>query len=121
MPLPSGPSPADSVGTVAKRIDKAEQDSALSTAARSCQDAIEVALAFHAQMLGLDPVGSIVINRDFERLSLDPQAIKQIADMVAAGTVSLETAWAMLRDGGALPDNFDAEVERARLDGEMLT
>ena len=104
----------------AKRIDKAEQDSALSTAARSCQDAIEVALGFHAQMLGLPSAGSIVINRDFERLSLDAQEIRAYTELVGSGSISLETFWNIMRDGGALPDNFDPEVERARLDGEVL-
>jgi hypothetical protein len=104
----------------AKRIDKSEQDSALTVAARSLQDATEEALSFHAQMRGLgDDGGSVAVNRDFERLSLDAQQVQAYAGLVAAGQLSLETLWRILAEGGVLPDEFDAEVERASLDSEL--
>ena len=84
------------------------------------QDALEVALGFHAQMLGLPDGGSVVVNRDYERLSLDAQQIAAFQKLWAEGGISQETFWGILKEGGALTDEFDAEVELVRLEGEML-
>jgi hypothetical protein len=105
----------------AKRIDKAEQDSTLATAARSLQDALATALRFHAQMRGQgDNGGTVTINRDFERLTLDAQQVQAYSSLVATGQLSLDTLWLILGQGGVLPDEFDAELERANLDAELL-
>jgi hypothetical protein len=105
----------------AKRIDKSEQDSTLAVAARSLQDAIEQALGFHAQMRGLgDKGGQVVVNRDFERLTLDAQQVDAYSKLVAIGQLSLDTLWSVLAEGGVLPDNFDPDVERTQLDTDIL-
>jgi len=104
----------------AKRIDKAEQDSALASAGRSLEDALENALAFHAQMIGLKSGGSVVVNRDFERLSLDAQEVRALNELVASGALSIDTLWSILAEGGVLPDGFDPEVEHARIEGDLI-
>jgi hypothetical protein len=105
----------------AKRIDKSEQDAALAVAARSLQDAYEQALSFHAQMRGLgDSGGSVTVNRDFEKLTLDAQQVDAYAKLVASNAMSLDTLWKILADGGVLPDDFDAELERTQLEGEVM-
>ena len=105
----------------AKRIDKATQDSALAVAARGLQDAVEVALGFTAQMLGMDEGGSAVISRDYETLSLDAQEIAAYSALVAQGQMSLDTLWAIMAEAGALHDDFDAEMERAALEAELIS
>lgn len=96
----------------AKRMDKSEQDSVLATAARSMQDAVEVAGGFHAQMIGQDPASfTIVLNQDFEKLTLDAAQIDTYSKLVLAGQISLETFWIIMQQGGALHDDFDPEVE----------
>jgi len=104
----------------AKRMDKSEQDSALGTAARSLQDALKQALVFHGNFLKIDKPGSIQINRDFEDLRLTPEEVTAYSMMHANGQISLETMWASLKEGGRLPDNFDPEVERERIENEGL-
>jgi Domain of unknown function (DUF4055) len=104
----------------AKRIDKAEQDSSLSTAARSLQDALELALGFHAQYMKLETGGQIEVNREFEKNSVDAAQVTIYSGMVASGQLSLETMWQVLAEGGVLPDDFDPEVENNRIADSML-
>ena len=100
----------------AKRIDKSEQDSALATAARSLQDALEVALGFHADFMRLESGGSVVVNRDFEKLTLDAATINAYSQMAALEQISIDTMWQILAEGGALPDGFDPETEKDLLE-----
>jgi len=95
-----------------KRMDKSEQDSALASAAISLQDAIEVALGFTAQFMKQRTGGTININKDFAAEPMSPQLIAEYRNMVAAGQLSLDTLWAILEENGALPDEFDPDVER---------
>ena len=106
----------------AKRIDKASQDSALAVAARGLQDGTEVALGFHAQMLGLGNKGggSVVVSRDYETMSLDAQELAAYSALVANGQISLDTLWSILAETGSLPDDFDPELERANLEAEIM-
>ena len=104
----------------AKRMDKSEQDSALGTVARSLQDALKQALIFHGNFEKIDKPGSIQINRDFEDLRLTPEEMNAISEQHAKGQISLETMWASLKEGGRLPDNFDPETERERIESEGL-
>ena len=100
----------------ARRMDKSEQDSALATAARSEQDGIDQLLVITAQMMGLDEAGRVTINRDFDMLTLDAQELTAWFAAEAQGIVSLETLWAILQEGGKLPDGFDPEVEKDRIE-----
>jgi hypothetical protein len=105
----------------AKRIDKAEQDSALATKARRLQDGMEAALQFHAEFLGLPSGGSYRVNREFERLQLTGQDIEAYAARVRENQLSLETLWDIMARAGHLPEDFDADVERDRIEqGAML-
>lgn len=101
----------------AKRLDKSEQDSELSNAARSTQDAAEEALILHAMWMGLPEgvAGSITVNRDFDSLVMDAQTLNVIQSMVPH-KISVDTMWDMMVAGELLPDDFDREAERARLD-----
>lgn len=99
----------------AKRLDKAQSDSALAVTARAWQDAFERALEFHATYMGLDSGGSIQINRDFEGLVMEADVMRAYADLVKAGfpqSIALE----MLQQGGRIP----ADVDLEELEREML-
>lgn len=99
----------------AKRIDKAESDSDLATAARSLQDALEKALEYHGNFMRIDTAGSVQINRDFENLPMTPEEIREWRESVAAGQYSVDTMWSVMAERGALPDDFDPERERERI------
>lgn len=99
----------------AKRLDKAEADSALVAAARGLEDALEEALYFHALWLGLGDGGSLAVNRDYDTLMLDPQVVAQLREMVRDGLLTIDTLWDALEKGEWLPDTFDRDRERAML------
>jgi hypothetical protein len=105
----------------AKRLDKAEQDSALGSAALNLQDAIENALKLTAAFLKLPEGGSITVNRDFMDQVMSPQEIAEYAKMVNSGQLSLETLWSILEERGALPDDFDPELEKEQIDSGGLS
>lgn len=107
-----------------KRITKSESDSSLSSHARATQDAGEEAIRLTAKWLGIErelpdkgAARWLTINNDFENLPLDAQIVAALANLVSAGDLTQETLWAVLQRGGVLPDDFDAEVEREKLDG----
>ena len=41
--------------------------------------------------------------------------------MVSNGKLSLDTFWAVLKAGGILPETFDPEEEKSKLDADGLT
>jgi hypothetical protein len=98
----------------ARRIDKSEQDSALANSARSLQDAIEEALSYHSEYLGLPPAGesSVLVNNDFEDLTPEPTLISAVSALHLAGQIDLDTLWSILEENNALPDDFDRETVR---------
>lgn len=102
----------------AKRIDKSTSDSALAVTARALQDGLERALGFHARYMKLESGGSIVINRDFENLTLTPQQITAMSQLVASGQLTVETLWKMLISGNVLPEDFSESEEKAQLAAE---
>jgi len=105
----------------AKRIGKAEGDSALAAIARSLGDGMEQALGYHARYLGMDAGGSVEVNKDYEDQTLTPEEITVLSNMVMQGQLSLDTMWSQLQQGEVLPPDFDAEAERARLAADVGT
>jgi hypothetical protein len=110
-----------------KRINKSESDSTLASHARATQDAGEEAIRLTAKWLNVEAelpdrgtARWLTISNDFEHLPLDAQTVTALAGLVAAGDLTQETLWAILQRGEILPDDFDPEVEREKLDGAGL-
>ncbi len=102
----------------AKLLDKSESDSSLSVIARRVEDAVNEALAVHADYLGAElGEARVEINRDFHESLLDATMIGQLSALVASGQLSLETMWLALVAGEVLPEEFDAELEVERILG----
>jgi hypothetical protein len=113
----------------AKRIDKAQSDSRLATAARAAQDCGESALGYHASFMGKtikpkkpakgqwkgDVKGSLTIRKDFDELTLDETVARFYFDMVVAGKLTLRTMWKLLQRGNMLPEDFVPEDEESDL------
>lgn len=98
-----------------KLIGKAESDSVLSAMAKAIQDGLNRALAIHADWTGTEPA-ELVLNNDFHEATLDAHSVNALSRMVARGQLSLETMWSALIAGEILPDSFEPEEERERLD-----
>lgn len=101
----------------ARRIEKSETDSKLSTAAKGLEASLNEAIRYHALWLGRDEGGTVAVNRDFETQLMDPQTIQVLAALVDEGKLSLETLWELLEAGERLPEGFDAEQEMERILG----
>ncbi len=103
----------------AKLLDKAESDSALGLIAGDFERAINRALEIHAAYMGADPTAQTVqLNRDFHENELSPEMVRVLSDMVAKSQLDLETLWAKMVEGEVLPETFDAEIVRERIDSE---
>lgn len=99
---------------MAKRLDATAQNASLAAVARALQDALEMALGFHARYLNLDG-GSADINREFERVMLAPEMILALSQLEQAGQLSLETFLHVVQAGHVLPDDFDVDQEVTRI------
>lgn len=106
--------PPERETATAKLIDKTEQDSALAVAVRNLSDTLERAAQFH-EVYRDGVSGSIELNADYTSLSLDATAVTTFSTLVTNGQLSLETLWAILMQGGVLPEEFDPEKERELL------
>lgn len=100
----------------AEHLQRNEKDASLSSAARSMEDALEIACAFTAIFMGLTTGGSVEIDREFDTTVIDTPRIQALSAAVAAGQFTRETFWSLLQRGGALPPDFDPEEEARKLD-----
>lgn len=102
----------------AETLDHVKEESDLATAARSLKDGLEQALRFTAQYL--DPRaatgGSVELGATIEEMTLSSQEIQAYSGMVASNQLSLETLWQMLSRAGRLPESFDTEQERQKIE-----
>lgn len=96
-------------------ITKVQADSDLVTAARSLKDAIELALFYTSQYMGLPTSGSLEIESITDKLFIDPQEIQTYSSMVESGQLSLDSLWAILARAGRLPEDFDFDQEKNRI------
>lgn len=103
----------------AKRMDGIEQDSVIAVAARGHQDALEQALTIHARLRG-EESASVTMSYDYDGLSMTPEMYRAVVESWGSGIISRETAWQMLEAGGVLPEDFDRELERRRLEQEAM-
>jgi len=101
-----------------KILDSAEQSSTLQVMVRSMISGTERALSFHANYLGEKTGGSLNVSANFQGLALDPSKLQTYSQMVAARQMSLVTFWSMMKQHGELPEEFDFELEKRRLEDE---
>jgi hypothetical protein len=98
--------------------DDAKEMSPLAMMAQALADALETALGFMAQYIGLgaDAGGSVEVNTDFGVVgSADTTTL---LSAVNAGQISRLTFWRELQRRAVLADDFDPEAEAQRLEAE---
>lgn len=111
------PQPAGQTATGEIRDDVKER-SQLAMMATALGDAIEQALGYAAEFMGLgeDAGGSVVVNSDF---GVTPAGdFPMLLNAVNAGQISRQTFWSEMKRRGALADDFDPEVEADRVEAE---
>lgn len=95
----------------AKRLDSTAQNATLATAAQGIEDAVNLALEYHAWYLGIEKDGApvLTISRDYESTTMDPATmltyVTAIRDAGLPVRILLE-AWML---GGRLPPDTDIE------------
>lgn len=100
-------------------LNKSESNANLASFATTLEDGANGLLMIHASYLvGAPTPGTVEINRDFHEQMIEPQFIQVIGDQVAAGRLSLDTMWQLLVDGEVLPEEFDPEEERKRIEDD---
>lgn len=99
--------------------DKQESDSQLAAMARGLRDSLEEALRIHAAYYREASGGSVEVSRDFDSLTISPQMVRELSNMVAQNHLTLDTMWAILIEGELLPETFDAEEERTALEASL--
>ena len=118
LALLSSKAPAKNQTATETILDNLQEQSDLATAARSCQDALELALNFHAQYLGLE-AGSVEMGSGASDLTLTPEKMKLLLEAVGANVLSVETVQEILMRAGELPEDFDAQVEAQRIEAKQ--
>lgn len=103
-----------------KRIDKAESDSQLAAAAKDLQRAIKEALSLTAEWLDLDEGGHVGINTDFDTEPLDSATFREFRELWAERGLSWETLMRIAQRGEILPEGFDVDEERERIEAEAV-
>jgi hypothetical protein len=98
-----------------EKLQRNEKDASLSSAARSLEDCIEMALAYTALFMGLETGGSCTIDRAFEETEIDTPRIQVLSAATALGQFTRRTFWTMMIRGGILPDDFNMDAEEAAL------
>ena len=103
----------------AKMIEKSDRDSALAALARGLERGLNEALAFHAQLMGLEipSDAGITLNRDFSGLPMDAPMVRAISEAVGAGQLSLISMWELLARGELIDIDADLEFERIEAEG----
>ena len=90
-------------------MDKSAGDSSLAVTVRGLQDGAERALQFHANYLRKPDGGSIELNKDFDRITMDAPVMTAYAALVAGGFPK-RVAVEMLKRAGRVPEDEDVEV-----------
>lgn len=102
----------------ARRLDKGAQDSELAEMAHGTGDALNEARRLMAKWEGRELEGSVEMNREFESQKMDSAMVAVLVKAVADRSLSLETMWEALQQGEVLPDSFDPEIERERIEAQ---
>ncbi len=100
--------------------DDAKENSPLAMMATALADALETALGFMAEYVGLgkDAGGEVQVNTDFGVQAGAGADLPQLIDAAKSGLISKETLWAELQRRGLLSDSFDPDVEKDRIASE---
>lgn len=104
----------------AKMMDKTESDSALARFAHSLNDAVDLALWYHADWMGVDrkAVGSVEVNTDYSGLKMSPQMVQALSTLEEKGQFPMRLLLAALQRGELLPDGEDTEQLAEELESE---
>jgi hypothetical protein len=96
-----------------KRLDRVQTDSMVAAIAQNLQDAVNIALEYHALYLGLEPP-TTQLNRDYDTEPADPAMIAALDNLHRNGKLSIERLWKILSqlEVPGFDESFDPEAEK---------
>ena len=118
LTLLAGNKPVQQTATEAL-LDSVKEESDLATAARSLQDALELALQYTAAYEGIES-GSVALGSTMTDLTLSPEEMRVWIDS-ADKVFSKNTIYEVFKQAGKLPDGFNAEQERIAIEADAST
>ena len=115
LSLLAGNKPAPATATE-NMLNTVKEESDLATAARSLQDALELALQYTAAYEGLE-AGSVSLGSTMTDLTLTPEEMRVWIEG-ANKVFSLDTIYSVFQAAGKLPEDFDAEQEKLNIEAD---
>lgn len=102
-------------------LDSIQETSSLQVRATQLKDAVELALGFTAQYLGLgaDKGGTITLGATWTQMIVTAEELNAWSGLVDAGQMSLETFVELRHAAGHLPEDVTVEIEMDRIEKEM--
>ena len=99
-------------------LDTVKEESDLATAARSLQDALELALQYTAAYEGIE-AGSVALGSTMTDLTLTPEEMRVWIEG-ANKVFSLDTIYSVFQAAGKLPEDFDANQEKLNIEADAF-
>lgn len=96
----------------AKRLDAAAENATLATAAQGIEDAVNLALEFHAWYLGIDKAGSpvLTLSRDYEDTSIDATIMTAYVNAVEKAGLPVRLLLEAWQQGGRIASDEDLDA-----------
>jgi hypothetical protein len=101
----------------AKQIDSTAQNATLTTVADAVESCLEGAERLHMKYRKQpDAVIGMAVNREYEKIAMDPVLVDTLSKMEQAGQLTIETLLQKLVEGHVLHPDFDITKEAAALE-----
>lgn len=97
-------------------IDFAQESSELEIMAGGAAECYTKCLGWHARYLGERNGGLVTLGSHLKALRLTPQMVQTYVNMAASNDLSRLTLWEILQHADALPETFNSQTEKERLD-----
>lgn len=101
----------------AKRLDATAENATLATSAQGIEDALNLALVFHGQYMGLEDAEapSLTINRDFESTAMDAQTMVAYVTAVEKAGLNPRLLLEAWQRGGRIAEDVDLDALEAEM------
>lgn len=101
----------------AKRLDASAEQSTLATAAQAIEDAVNLALEYHAWYLGIPKADapSLTISRDYDDTSMAPGMLTAWVNAIVAAGLPVRLLLNAMQRGGLVADDADLDELEAEV------
>lgn len=101
-----------------RKIDSAEENSDLSSFAKSIEWSANTAYIYFCDMVKANPTGEIKVNDEFVDSSITPEQAKVYLDMHRNGEMTLDQLWTELEHRDFIEEISDRDMAKAELEAQ---